>query len=661
MGKSVTQSLKLKLRDLTSSPEKPAAVLFSSLIFSIIFVPIFTILSTVITVGLLERDVEHPYLEYISYYSVTAFTSTFIIALLLTTVIALLHKSPSFHKYLATPILSLLILLLTSLQGVHLCMYLEYGYGLGADLIGIFHGDAQTIFEFMQDEYNIYSILLVLAATAAALGFISQRFLFTYCSRAPWGLQLSTILICGILALNGYLELRTGRTKRGEGIPTLSEDAYVSATRLFLEFMDLKKDGYKRFLTTVSTSEEATLQTATRWVQGNSDSSKPSLIFNRPSSPPPFQLSNTPSKVFLIQLEGHDGIVMRNPELRHLSPNLNKFAETGIHVPYFFTSSNGTSKSLMAVFSSLPAQSMIPHYKLWQKNVSLMLPHVMHNLGYESVTYSASYYDACLHGEQILAAGMQRFVAYADEYPKSKWDSVWGISDKQFTDNVLKDQLNHKDKSQFVVCMNISNHTPYQANVVADGYDVNLLPKKYYKLFSKGGYDPAIRAGHYWYADKHLGRLVNGLHESHPNSLFIIFTDHHSRYCRHPEDPLNEHLVPFVMWGPDVIPETAIGVKDDWFGSHADIFPTLIALLKNGAVPPQTYGSTLWDQSKNFHGTDCVGNKDLVYIKSKQKLVDFRTGNFVKAPSTEKSLLKWWAGMSALSYKIIRLGDDWNE
>ena len=78
---------------------------------------------------------------------------------------------------------------------------------------------------------------------------------------------------------------------------------------------------------------------------------------------------------------------------------------------------------------------------------------------------------------------------------------------------------------QFVLWKNHSNHSPFSVDVVSKGFDPSSIPKSHLSFFNKAGYEPEQIAGHYWFADKQVGLVVDELYQRHPNSLFLIEAD----------------------------------------------------------------------------------------------------------------------------------------
>ena len=105
--------------------------------------------------------------------------------------------------------------------------------------------------------------------------------------------------------------------------------------------------------------------------------------------------------------------------------------------------------------------------------------------------------------------------------------SVWGCEDEVLYEKVL-DGLD-PDTPSFNVLLNASNHSPYDLDLEAKGFDKEAvraaLPENHQQ-------DEELlkELGHYWYADRELAKFVKAVKAKCPESLIVIVGDHGDRY-----------------------------------------------------------------------------------------------------------------------------------
>ena len=165
--------------------------------------------------------------------------------------------------------------------------------------------------------------------------------------------------------------------------------------------------------------------------------------------------------------------------------------------------------------------------------------------------------------------------------------SVWGCEDEYLYDQVLKGL---SDAPSFNVILNASNHSPYDVDVEAKGFDKEAvratLPPE-----AQNDEELLRELGHYWYADREMARLVAALKERYPECLIMIVGDHADRYNIDKTPSMYErYAVPFIVTGKGVhkgilLPDSA--------GSQIDIGPTLIELIAPKGFEYYAVGASL--------------------------------------------------------------------
>ena len=151
--------------------------------------------------------------------------------------------------------------------------------------------------------------------------------------------------------------------------------------------------------------------------------------------------------------------------------------------------------------------------------------------------------------------------------------SVWGCEDECLYANVL---ARLTEGPSFNVILNASNHSPYDVDVLAKGFDQER---------TRSALPPAAQQdeellrelGHYWYAQRELVKFVREVKEKYPDSLFIIVGDHADRYnIEKQPDMYARYGIPFIVTGQNIHKGTLLA---DSAGSQIDIFPTVMELI----------------------------------------------------------------------------------
>jgi phosphoglycerol transferase MdoB-like AlkP superfamily enzyme len=648
----------------TDTPKKPSKykeLVFFALLFSFVFGLLISIVSSFTTAGILGQISFASTLGYFSTLGHRVGLSMAIVFILILAPLTALHYLSLGKVWSVRAVSTCLAFSLIVLQITHHAMYYEFGEGINRKIMHLFQGDAMTIFNFLNAQYPMWAFVLGALGLALLITIVLEKIVV---ATSALRLRRGNVLAVSILAVwsfYGIDSFRMTEDLKVHHFPKMGEDAYLSCIKTALKTQKDYHRGYKQYLTLLTTNDNATLDTAVSWVNGNPDAQRPSQIFRKEFPSPPFRLLRKPSHLFFLQLESHDGLVLKNEALRVLSPNLNRFKDTGIYVPHFFEGSGSTNSSIMSIVSGYPGLRNIPKTSALKQLNVMHLVDYMKAQGYRCSSHSAAKFDACRHGMFLEYLGFDH-TSYSDNYKESEWADTWGISDEKFAADFLQavDTEKFANNPQFVFWKNHSNHSPYSVDVFGMGFDPSVVSKQHLGFFKKAGYDPAKVAGHYWFADKQVGLVVDELYRRHPDSLFIIMADHHSRYSNDPSDPLSMMRLPFIMWGPNVIPQEVAKHQDDWYGTHMDVFPSLLSLLSPEEKYYSLYGSPLWETNKYIYTTQSTGDQQHILLKDQMKFYDFRAKSYTASPPVTP-FLKRSAGIRALSHQVMYSGDSWEQ
>ena len=165
--------------------------------------------------------------------------------------------------------------------------------------------------------------------------------------------------------------------------------------------------------------------------------------------------------------------------------------------------------------------------------------------------------------------------------------SVWGCEDEYLYEHVLSGL---SDESSFNVILNASNHSPYDVDVEAKGFDKEAvratLPPE-----AQNDEELLRELGHYWYADRELAKFVKAVKEKYPDSLIVIVGDHGDRYNIDKTPSTYERYgIPFILTGKGVHKGTLLA---DSAGSQIDIMPTIFELIAPKGFSYMSVGASL--------------------------------------------------------------------
>jgi hypothetical protein len=193
-------------------------------------------------------------------------------------------------------------------------------------------------------------------------------------------------------------------------------------------------------------------------------------------------------------------------------------------------------------------------------------------------------------GAFTQAQGFEHFYSRGDfgDVP----GSVWGCEDEYLYAEVLAEL---SDTPGFHVILNASNHSPYDVDVEAKGFDKEAvraaLPPE-----AQADEELLRELGHYWYADRELAKFVREVKERYPDSVFVIVGDHADRYNIDKTPSTYERYgIPFIIAGCGIHKGTLLA---DSAGSQIDIVPTLIELIAPQGFNYMAIGSSLTTVNK---------------------------------------------------------------
>ncbi len=209
----------------------------------------------------------------------------------------------------------------------------------------------------------------------------------------------------------------------------------------------------------------------------------------------------------------------------------------------------------------------------------------MARLGYETNFFYAGPATWERIGAFTQAQGFQHFYSRGDfgDVP----GSVWGCEDECLYANIMERLT---DAPSFNIILNASNHSPYDVDVEAKGFDKEKVRAA---LPAADQQDEELlrELGHYWYAQRELVKFVREVKAKYPDSLFVIVGDHGDRYnIEKQPDMYARYGIPFIVTGKNIHKGTLLA---DSAGSQIDIFPTLMELTAPKGTSYMALGQSL--------------------------------------------------------------------
>ena len=260
-----------------------------------------------------------------------------------------------------------------------------------------------------------------------------------------------------------------------------------------------------------------------------------------------------------------------------IAEGLKGIAARGVWLDRFLPASDGTMESLAVILTGLPEAGLhTAHQPRSARPYSTSLAPAFSRLGFRTRLFYGGYLSWQRVGEFARAQGFDEVYGAAHMAGQERANE-WGVPDEALFAFVLA-QLDDRRPS-FDVVLTTSFHPPFDIDVKAEGFPLESPPADVLRRCADA---PSLRMlGHFWYADRALGRFVERAAHVLPRAVFAITGDHAGRRTISANPSLDERtLVPLVLYGPHVL--AGVRVPADAAGSHLDIGATLLEL----AAPP---------------------------------------------------------------------------
>ena len=221
----------------------------------------------------------------------------------------------------------------------------------------------------------------------------------------------------------------------------------------------------------------------------------------------------------------------------------------------------------------------------------MLLSSIMHDLGYKTVFWYSGFRGWENIGQFASSVGFDEFYHCGDfDY---KEGNSWGAADKDFYDFFLSKIKSQGDAKVLHVLLPGSNHPPFSVDIEKAGFKKKNLQKLLPPAIDDSRYN--LKAlGHFWYADKCMGDMIDCVEKALPDTLFILTADHPGRF-NFAEEQSNyvRATIPFILYGKGI---TKNLFPQDSVGCHQQIPATLAELL---GPPGFTYSSLMPSMLQN--------------------------------------------------------------
>ncbi len=354
-------------------------------------------------------------------------------------------------------------------------------------------------------------------------------------------------------------------------------------------------------------------------------------------------LAKNPPHIIVFQMEGM-GLNMMNLH----SEKFNILGKLADELPYCITYKNfmpsyeGTIASLEGI---LTATAIVPVSGSTHANKQLYSSFVLpfKSAGYETTFTTGG--KAAWRNIDIYtyAQGFDKFEGMETikaDLSEAIEDREWGVDD-EFLFKYIWQKLKGAKSPQLIYGMSITNHTPY---VVPSRYAIDLSIDDSVKDRLLQSEDMAIACFRtYRYACDWLGDFINKVRNSElgANTIIAITGDHSIKGMVRVdgENLLENHGVPFILYVPPKYLENKT-IDTTYWGSHKDIFPTLINLALSNTEYYRLGEDMLSSEASNNIAVDVqIGTFNRHGVIGNGRFYEWQNGSLVAVDEANADLL----------------------
>lgn len=464
--------------------------------------------------------------------------------------------------------------------------YKQFHSGFNQMIFMAVHEDMYALFMSMVDQYQLPLKLTIVVILALALNYLFCKWIdykvhlakFDTCKyQVKSAVLLVVIYVVGTLSFNGGgWSWRTGANWENSGI---TKDAFLNEAILDDYQAIYRAYANKRRMDSandVNYSAEEVRDSA-KFLTGKNGGDDLNLFLAKKA---PGSTIEKPKHVVLILSESFANwpLLDKYSDL-HIADGMKKIIaeDDTAYNNHFLPSGPSTVGAMMTMTTGLANVLYLTTEvdKIQQPFLTAFAPQ-MKKLGYETTFW----YSGPATWENIqaftLSQGFDHFYSKGDIADPNATGSVWGTDDEFLYKAVLDDLDKNSDKQTFTIVLNTSNHSPFNVDVKAKGFDSDAvnqaLPKEY-----QNNDELLTELGHFWYADHFASDFINKIKAKYPDSLIIFMGDHGDRYNIQTNPTMYErYAIPFIITGKgvtkDVLPANAAG-------SQIDVMPIVMNMI----------------------------------------------------------------------------------
>jgi phosphoglycerol transferase MdoB-like AlkP superfamily enzyme len=338
-------------------------------------------------------------------------------------------------------------------------------------------------------------------------------------------------------------------------------------------------------------------------------------------------LEADPPNVIFILMESFGGYYLNfHSDQLNLLGSLDNHMDDGVLFTNFLSSTQGTIYSLESIIINKDHPILSNSNRRFESfNSSIAYPYK-----------KAGYHTTFVTGGKLGWRNLQDFIPnqhFDEAYGKAKIiknnpnsvSNTWGVYDEYLFDDIFNQLSEHPNKPKLIYGLSTTNHTPYELPKSYKPYPVEVSDSLKNIIIANS--DVAeLNFTAYQYANDCLGKFITKLKASKygKNTIVAVSGDHNSyALFPHNNSKIKEeynHIVPFLLFIPKKY-KKGLTINEKRYGSHKDIFPTLINL----SLSKQKYfslGNDLFDN--NVPDSLFYGVNDYFYygdpLMSKQTL-----------------------------------------
>lgn len=284
------------------------------------------------------------------------------------------------------------------------------------------------------------------------------------------------------------------------------------------------------------------------------------------------------------------GLVAKGEQLR------NSFK--AVSVPVFLPAGDGTMTTLNAVITGMVDVNLAANYQpqSYKEIYATAIGQQMRALGYKTYFWYGGYASWQNIKKFTEQQGFDKFVETSSN---SENKDAWGCPDAELFKQIQSfiNNTQGQNEKYFHVILTTSNHPPYTVDLDNTAFPAATVRANLPANIANN--EQKIKElGHIWYADQEMGKFIEQVEQSFPDSLFVITGDHAERFeFKQQVSAAERSLVPCVFYGA--------GLKQEWFqglkyGNSVQIAPTLIELLAPSGHKYTNYNGNLLNQQQDF-------------------------------------------------------------